>query len=115
MPLLKISGGDISVTLSLPNCGSTTCVRLLMPLGKIFETLNGAQSPSLLLNTYKETFFRCFRSETQQAKSDLFHLNCLWDIRKVDFIMGHSGDFGNAAKMVGKMSKSGMQLISIRF
>ena len=56
MPLLKISGGDISVTLSLPNCGSTTCVRLLMPLGKIFETLNGAQSPSLLLNTYKETF-----------------------------------------------------------
>ena len=105
MPLLKISGGDISVTLSLPNCGSTTCVRLLMPLGKIFETLNGAQSPSLLLNTYKETFFRCFRSETQQAKSDLFQLNCLWDIRKVDFIMGHSGDFGNAAKMVGKMSK----------
>ena len=28
---------------------------------------------------------------------------------------GHSGDFGNAAKMVGKMSKSVMQLISIRF
>ena len=29
--------------------------------------------------------------------------------------MGHSGDFGNAAKMVGKMSKSVMQLISIGF
>ena len=28
---------------------------------------------------------------------------------------GHSGDFGNAAKMVGKMSKSVMQLISIGF
>ena len=30
-------------------------------------------------------------------------------------LMGHSGDFGNAAKMVGKMSKSVMQLISIGF
>ena len=39
----------------------------------------------------------------------------VWDIRKVDFTMGHSGDFGNAAKMVGKMSKSVMQLISIGF
>ena len=29
--------------------------------------------------------------------------------------LGHSGDFGNAAKMVGKMSKSVMQLISIGF
>ena len=28
---------------------------------------------------------------------------------------GHSGDFGNAAKMAGKMSKSVMQLISIGF
>ena len=28
---------------------------------------------------------------------------------------GHSGDFGNAAKMVGKMSKLVMQLISIGF
>ena len=28
---------------------------------------------------------------------------------------GHSGDFGNAAKMVGKISKSVMQLISIGF
>ena len=32
-----------------------------------------------------------------------------------DICMGHSGDFGNAAKMVGKMSKSVMQLISIGF
>ena len=31
------------------------------------------------------------------------------------FVLGHSGDFGNAAKMVGKMSKSVMQLISIGF
>jgi hypothetical protein len=30
-------------------------------------------------------------------------------------LLGHSGDFGNAAKMVGKMSKSVMQLISIGF
>ena len=30
-------------------------------------------------------------------------------------LQGHSGDFGNTAKMVGKMSKSVMQLISIRF
>ena len=29
--------------------------------------------------------------------------------------MGHSGDFGNGAKFVWKMSKSVMQLISIRF
>lgn len=29
--------------------------------------------------------------------------------------LGHSGDFGNAAKMVGKMSKLVMQLISIGF
>ena len=28
---------------------------------------------------------------------------------------GHSGDFGNGAKFVWKMSKSVMQLISIRF
>ena len=32
-----------------------------------------------------------------------------------DLYQGHSGDFGNAAKMVGKMSKSVMQLISIGF
>ena len=32
-----------------------------------------------------------------------------------DLLMGHSGDFGNAAKMVGKMSKLVMQLISIGF
>ena len=30
-------------------------------------------------------------------------------------LLGHSGDFGNAAKMVGNMSKSVMQLISIGF
>ena len=30
-------------------------------------------------------------------------------------LLGHSGDFGNATKMVGKMSKSVMQLISIGF
>ena len=29
--------------------------------------------------------------------------------------VGHSGDFGNAAKMVGKMSKSVIKLISIGF
>ena len=29
--------------------------------------------------------------------------------------MGHSGEYGNAAKLVGKMSKSVMQLISIYF
>ena len=29
--------------------------------------------------------------------------------------LGHSGDFGNAPKMVGKISKSVMQLISIGF
>ena len=28
---------------------------------------------------------------------------------------GHSGEYGNAAKLVGKMSKSVMQLISINF
>ena len=30
-------------------------------------------------------------------------------------IGGHSGEYGNAAKLVGKMSKSVMQLISIHF
>ena len=30
-------------------------------------------------------------------------------------LLGHSGDFGNTAKMVGKKTKSVMQLISIRF
>ena len=29
--------------------------------------------------------------------------------------LGHTGDFGNAAKLVGEMSKSLMQLISIHF
>ena len=29
--------------------------------------------------------------------------------------MGHSGEYGNGAKLVGKMSKSVMQLISIHF
>ena len=28
---------------------------------------------------------------------------------------GHSGEYGNAAKLVGKMSKSVMHLISIHF
>ena len=30
-------------------------------------------------------------------------------------LKGHSGEYGNAAKLVGKMSKSVMQLISIHF
>ena len=30
-------------------------------------------------------------------------------------LKGHSGEFGNGAKLVGKMSKSVMQLISINF
>ena len=30
-------------------------------------------------------------------------------------LTGHSGEYGNAAKLVGKMSKSVMQLISIHF
>ena len=34
---------------------------------------------------------------------------------QINHALGHSGDFDNAAKMVGKMSKSVMQLISIRF
>ena len=29
--------------------------------------------------------------------------------------LGHSGEYGNAAKLVGKMSKSVVQLISIHF
>ena len=29
--------------------------------------------------------------------------------------MGHSGEYGNGAKLVGKISKSVMQLITIRF
>ena len=28
---------------------------------------------------------------------------------------GHAGDYGNAAKLVGKMSKSAMQLSSLHF
>ena len=30
-------------------------------------------------------------------------------------ISGHSGEYGNAAKLVGEMSKSVMQLIAIHF
>ena len=30
-------------------------------------------------------------------------------------MVGHSGEYGNAAKSIGKMSKSVMQLISIHF
>ena len=30
-------------------------------------------------------------------------------------LKGHSGEYGNGAKLVGKMSKSVMQLISIHF
>jgi hypothetical protein len=30
-------------------------------------------------------------------------------------LQGHSGEYGNAAKLVGEMSKSVMQLISIHF
>ena len=38
------------------------------------------------------------------------------DPRSLNWIhMGHSGEYGNAAKLVGKMSKSVMQLISIHF
>ena len=32
-----------------------------------------------------------------------------------DIQEGHSGEYGNAAKLVGKMSKSMMRLISIHF
>ena len=31
------------------------------------------------------------------------------------FFLGHSGEYGNGAKLVEKMSKSVMQLISIHF
>ena len=45
------------------------------------------------------------------SANDIFwHLGIIFAIH-----LGHSGDFGNAAKMVGKMSKSVMQLISIGF
>ena len=56
-----------------------------------------------------------------------FHLSCEYDFdlsRKIKecflveylvLLEGHSGDFGNAPKMVGKISKSVMQLISIGF
>ena len=30
-------------------------------------------------------------------------------------LVGHSGEYGNAAKLVGKMSKSVMRLMSIHF
>ena len=40
---------------------------------------------------------------------------CTQDPTECPIPLGHSGDFGNAAKMVGKMSKSVMQLISIGF
>ena len=49
-----------------------------------------------------------FNHQTAQAKS-------VEDDIEVLEHMGHSGDFGNTAKMVGKISKSVMQLISIRF
>ena len=32
-----------------------------------------------------------------------------------DSVLGHSGEYGNDAKLVGKISKSVMQLISIHF
>ena len=44
--------------------------------------------------------------------SDLSDENCRSDF---DPLRGHSGDFGNTAKMVGKMSKSVLQLSLIRF
>ena len=36
-------------------------------------------------------------------------------VTNMSYGQGHSGDFGNTAKMVGKMSKSVMQLMSIGF
>ena len=38
----------------------------------------------------------------------------LMDMKKI-LLQGHSGEYGNAAKLVGKMSKSVMQLIAIHF
>ena len=37
------------------------------------------------------------------------------NINKMTNNKGHSGEYGNAAKLVGKMSKSVMQLVSIHF
>ena len=55
---------------------------------------------------------------SQNVVSDLKSSNWVRLISVQCFVfksLGHSGDFGNAAKMVGKMSKSVMQLISIGF
>ena len=38
------------------------------------------------------------------------------NLKNVEMMLqGHSGEYGNAAKLVGEMSKSVMQLISIHF
>ena len=40
----------------------------------------------------------------------------IWFYEKASLAQqGHSGEYGNAAKLVGEMSKSVMQLISIHF
>ena len=39
----------------------------------------------------------------------------LEDAKKMQELVGHSGEYGNDAKLVGKMSKSVMQLILIHF
>ena len=47
----------------------------------------------------------------------------MWDISAalsmgtlpLNELVGHSGEYGNAAKLVGKMSKSVMRLMSIHF
>ena len=45
------------------------------------------------------------------AQSDLSVKAFVWS----NVLLGHSGEYGNAAKFVGEMSKSVMQLISFHF
>ena len=52
------------------------------------------------------------------VKSNLIHMISVGEMDTDQILRwneGHSGEYGNAAKFVGEMSKSVMQLISIHF
>ena len=98
-----------------------------MSLG-VVRALRPADSATLISGT-EETFTHQDRlvsaktisiiSRTSKvfiSKSAIFKSKHSYSCNEIDGLEpGHSGEFGNGAKLVGKMSKSVMQLISIHF
>ena len=62
----------------------------------------------MCVSFWDKTLFACLANFLSISRAGAASHSCAQEL-------GHSGEYGNGAKLVGKMSKSVMQLISIYF